>query len=186
MPARLPIEASGEDEPPITSLAGPWPGVVVSNEDPLKRGHLQVRVAQLHGDPVEEDEFIPDEDLPWAKPAFPAHDLHVLEPGDGVWIEFWGGVRHYPVWRGQYLGLDDAPSEFSSAYTPTPKTRIIYTANGHRIELRWVDGEEQIRVVTAGGIEFNLKDAQALGGPLIEMFTPGQRKLVLDDQQRLI
>ena len=164
---------------------GLWPGTVVDTEDPTKNGLIRVRVPQVFGDPTE-SEFVQDTMIPWARPAFPTHDLHVPEVGDGVWVSFYGGLAWNPIWHGQFLGSGDAPTEFTSSYTPTPKTRIIRTANGHIIEMRWVDGEEKIRVVTAGGSEFNMKDADAEGGPLIEMATLGGYKFSLDEKQQLI
>lgn len=170
---------------PIPQWFGPWPGIVVDTKDPLKLGRIRARVAAVYG----EDggpEFISDTQLPWARPAFPAHDLHVPDVGDQVIVEFYGGWSWNPMWKGQSPGTGDPPDEWISAYTPEPKTRIIRTTNGHIIEMRWVDGEEKIRVVTAGGAEFNMKDADAEGGPLIELFLPGDRRITVDDKQQLI
>jgi len=165
-----------------TRYYGPWPGTVVSTADPERRGRVKIRVPQVYG-ATTEVEFIPDEDLPWALPCMPAHEFHVaFEVGDGVWVKFWGGSASEPVWFGQFLGVGDAPSEFISSYTPEPQTRIFRTNNGHVIEMRWVDGQEKIRIVTAGGSEFNMKDSPAEGGPLIEAFTPDQFKMSLDEQ----
>lgn len=164
---------------------GMWPGTVVDVNDPDKRGKIRVRVPQIYG-ATTESEFIPDNMLPWARPSFSAHDLSVPDVGDGVWVSFWDGHSWKPRWHGQFLGADDAPEEFTSSYTPGPKTRIIRTTTGHIIEMRWVDGEEKIRIVTAGGSELNMKDAAAEGGPLIEAFTVGGYKMSLDENQQSI
>lgn len=171
---------------PQTEWHGDWPGVVVSTADPLKQGRIQVRVSQVYGDTATEVEFIPDAGLPWALPSFPAHDYNAdFEPGDGIIVSFWGGNPAFPVWKGQYLGATDAPAEFVSSYSPTPKTRIMRTSNGHIIELRWKAGEEEIRIRSAGGVRARFIDAPALGGPKFEAETPGGRKATLDDKLQL-
>jgi len=177
------FEATEEIPVQRSEWFGMWPGYVVDTADPDKNGRVRVRVPQVFGDTLE-SEFIEDDKLPWARPAFPTHDLHVPEVGDGVWVSFYGGLSNNPIWHGQFLGTGDAPAEFTSAYTPTPKTRIIRTANGHLIEMRWVDGEEKIRIVTAGGSAVNLRDDPA--GAVVEALTLGGRKLTLDDAQQLV
>jgi len=143
-----------------------WPGVVVSTIDPLKVGRVKVRVPQVYGDSDSTDEFIPDAALPWARPSLPAHDFHAgFEVGDGVWVSFWGGEASEPIWHGQFIGNGDAPPEFVTSYTPTPKTRILRTTNGHLIEMRWVEGQETIRLVTAGQAKVELVDGVAAVPP---------------------
>ncbi len=171
-----------QDEPLPPEWMGRWPGVVVSTEDPLKLGRIRARVPQVYGDPVSETEFIPDSDLPWAIPSLSVHDYHAgFAIGDGVWVEFWGGNSAFPIWCGQYLGDGDAPAEFTSSYTPTPKTRILRTTNGHSIEMRWVAGEERIRIKAASGSFIDLLDSPVLGGIKITASTPALRKLELSD-----
>jgi hypothetical protein len=163
---------------PPSEWHGRWPGVVVSTADPLKLGRVKVRVPQVYGDPTGETDFIPDADLPWALPSFAVHDYHAdFEPGDGVWVTFWGGNPNFPIWCGQYVGDGDAPSEFTSSYTPTPKARVLRTTNGHIIEMRWVEGQEQIRVQSALGSFVKIIDAPALGGPKIILQTVGGQKI---------
>jgi hypothetical protein len=160
---------------------GLWPGVVVSTEDPLRLGRVRVRVPQVYGD-ESEDEFIPDAGLPWAKPSFPVHDYHAdFEPGDGVWVSFWGGCPHEPIWHGQFVGDGDAPPEFTSSYSPTPKTRILRTTGGHVIEMRWVAGAEKIRIRTQGGSFIDMLDSPLEGGVKIVAQTPGLRRMELSD-----
>jgi hypothetical protein len=139
---------SSPDEPfPLQEYAGPWPAVVVDTADPDSLGRIKARAPQVHGDTTE-DEFILDADLPWAYPVLPTHDFHVPSVGDGVVLLFWGGMSTNPVWLGQFLGDGDAPDEFVSSYTPEPRTRLLRTANGHSIEMRWVDGDERITIKT--------------------------------------
>jgi len=144
---------------PGTQWDGMWPGVVVSTIDPQKVGRVRVRVPQVYGDAESTDEYIPDAALPWARPSLSPHDFHAgFEVGDGVWVSFWGGEASKPIWHGQFIGTGDAPPEFVSSYTPNPKTRIIRTTNGHVIEMRWVEGQEQIRLVTAGQAKVEIVD----------------------------
>lgn len=175
-----------DDPLPARKWIGRWPGVVVSTKDPLKLARVKVRVPQVYGDPTTEAEFIADADLPWARPSLPVHDYHAdFEPGDGLWVEFWMGDVSLPIWCGQFLGAGDPPSEFTSSYTPTPKTRILRTTNGHIIEMRWVDGQEKIRLKAASGSSITLFDSPAEGGIKITAETPGLRRLELSDNAAL-
>jgi hypothetical protein len=170
-----------DDPLPPSQWIGRWPGVVVSTQDPLRLGRVRVRVPQVYGD-TPEDDFIPDGDLPWAIPSFPTHDYHAdFEVGDGVWVEFWGGNPNFPIWCGQFVGDGDAPSEFTSSYSPTPKTRILRTTNGHTIEMRWVAGQEKIRLKTAAGSFIEMLDSPVEGGIKIVAETPGGRRMELSD-----
>jgi hypothetical protein len=170
---------------PSVDWIGPFPAVVVDTKDPEKRGRIRARAPQVWGDTEAEEEFIPDADLPWAVPQFPAHDLHVPEVGDGVVLQFWGGSASEPVWVGQYLGDGDAPEEFETSYTPEPKTRIIRTANGHTIEMRWVEGQQRITLTTQVGNKIDLVDFDsenpASPGPKIEVVTPAQQRIEIAD-----
>lgn len=184
-----PIDGIGgnyDDPLPLSVSKGPWPAVVVDTKDPQQRGRIKARSPQVYGDPEGEDEFIPDADLPWAEPAFPTHDLHVPSVGDGVVLVFWGESSSNPIWLGQYLGDEDVPEEFASSYTPEPKTRLLRTANGHLIEMRWVEGQEQVRIRTAAGIVFSLIDTPALQGPKASLTMPDQKRIELDSVTQAI
>lgn len=169
---------------------GFWPGTVVSDQDPDKEGKLQVRVDQFYGK-AEATQKIEDADLPWAFPGGFLAGSGSGSPrtpaiGAGVWVGFWGGSREHPVWFGGYYGAGEVPSEFSGAYAPGPKTWLTKTPHGHAIEMRWVEGEEELRIETAGGIKIRLQDADALGGPKALVELPSGRTLVLDDKARLV
>lgn len=189
---------------------GLWPGTVVSDEDPDKEGKLQVRVDQFYGK-ASAAEKIEDPDLPWARPGGFAAGAdsgtpRTPEVGAGVWVGFWGGKRAFPVWFGGFYGAGEVPSEFTSAYTPGPKTWLTKTPHGHAIEMRWVESEEEIRIETKNGIKIRLQDADALEGPRIlletkdgeykllvdaklkkiEAFTKDGRRLLIDDQNQLV
>ena len=85
-------------------------GVVVFNQDPYKRGRVQVRIFELHGvptvlrdrnieknyDEVIEDDYVTDEFLPWAR---------VMSPmGGGVYDS--GSVTPLPVGSTVVVGLE--------------------------------------------------------------------------------
>lgn len=122
-----------EQEPNTVNWTGIWPGYVVDDRDPLKRGRVRIRIPQVYGadsDPVEQR--IPDDRLPWARPCFPVTgaqdgDIKVPQLGAGVWAMFWAGDPEHPVWLGGFLGDGDAAAEFASSYTPGPKTNVLTT-----------------------------------------------------------
>jgi hypothetical protein len=155
---------------------------VVSTADTTKRGLVQIRIPQIHGEPSSESEFISDDALPWAIPTFPTHDLNsAFAVGDGIWAAFWGGSSSNPVILGQFLGSQDVPDVFKSSYTPDPKTRYVSTNNGHEFEMRWVPGEEKIRITSAAGGEMALYDAPAEQGPRAIATTPFGRVVEVSD-----
>jgi hypothetical protein len=169
---------------------GLWPGTVVSDEDPDKEGKLRVRVDQFYG-AADESEKIEDTDLPWARPGqflagAGSGTPRTPEVGAGVWVGFWGGSRSKPVWFGGFYGAGEVPSEFTSAYTPGPKTWLTKTPHDHAIEMRWVESEEEIRIETADGIKIRLQDADALEGPRILLETPGGFQIVVDEKTQKI
>lgn len=84
---------------------GKYRGQVISNEDPLKKGRLQITVPQvLSATPA------------WAEPCVPYAGANLgffamPEVGGGVWIEFEAGDPSYPIWTGCFWADGDIPSE---------------------------------------------------------------------------
>lgn len=175
------VDLPEDRDPPIRDQwVGMFPGTVVSAADPLRRGRLQVRAPQLYGaelDPAEDK--IADADLPWAQPAFPmtGSDVGVLcvpTKGAGVWVGYWLSDPERPVWIGGFLGAADAPVRWTSSYgTDGPQTRLVRLPTGHMFEMRWVPGEEEIRIDTGGGLSFRMIDSPLLGGPKISLDAVG-------------
>jgi hypothetical protein len=163
------------------AVSGCFPGTVVNDEDPNREGRLRVRVDQIYG-AADESEKIEDVDLPWALPAFQTAGEDAGEPwtppvGAGVWVMFWAGNPRHPVWFGGYYGTGEVPAEFSGSYSPSPKTRVVKTDSGHLIEMRWVDGQSYIKLLTADGFQVLLNDSTRRA----RVSTPGQREMTLDD-----
>lgn len=165
---------------------GWWPGVVVDAADPERRARVRVRVPQVYGS-EEEDEFIPDDELPFALPNGHHYngsgDAWVPPVGATVWVGFIAGDHSDPIYQGGWAGEDDPIPEHQSSYEPGggPSTRVIKTENGHIFEMRWKTGESEIRLVTENGVRMRLVDDPALGGMFAEVATPGGRRVKLDD-----
>ena len=79
----------------MTTFFGMYRGVVVSAEDPLARGRVQVSVPAVLGDATA-----------WAEACVPAvrrgrQLLAIPEPSSPVWVTFEAGNPAYPIWVGR-------------------------------------------------------------------------------------
>jgi len=161
------------------SWLGPYPGVVVDDEDPDRGGRLRVRVPAAYGAP-DEDEKIEDDQLPWARPGAlvtgqKSGVIAIPEVGAEVWVAFRGGDGERPVWLGGWFSQGNLPEAFKDSYDGGPKTWLLLTPNGHFIEMRYKSGEERIHIKTAANQEVLLDDVASK----IEAKT-GQYRLLLD------
>jgi uncharacterized protein involved in type VI secretion and phage assembly len=82
-----------------TKFYGKYRATVVNNVDPMRKGRIQVQVADVHGETP----------TTWAMPCLPVAGLQaglfVVPPiGAGVWVEFEQGDPDYPIWVGGYWG----------------------------------------------------------------------------------
>jgi len=182
--AKALLHPGGHSVEPEEPAYGFWPGTVVNIADPDKEGKIRVRVDQHYG-AASDPEKIEDGDLPWARPgAFPAGAMsgapQIPAVGAGVWVGFWGGSRSKPVWFGGFWGAGEVPVEFSSAYCPEPQTWLTKTPGGHTIEMRWKDGQSEVYITTALGVQLRLIDAPAIGGLKIVGSTPGGYEFAVD------
>lgn len=106
---------------------GKYRGRVVDNEDPLKRGSLQVLVPAVLGDK-------PLWALPCSPYAGPQLGFFALPPvGASVWIEFEAGQPGYPIWVGGFWQdgeIDSADAVPDVAFLRTPGATIRIEAAG--------------------------------------------------------
>lgn len=85
---------------------GKYRGLVVDNNDPEKRGRLQVKV------PAVMSSALTTWALPCLPAAFPKGGLYVVPPKQAqVWVEFEGGSPESPIWSGCFWNARDAPAE---------------------------------------------------------------------------
>lgn len=101
----------------MNEVFGKHRGIVVSNDDPLRMGRLQVRVPSVFG----------ESGTSWASPAVPYAGPQVgmvlLPPiGAGVWVEFEAGDPDLPIWAGCYWKRGEFPSIVTD-----PSLRVIRT-----------------------------------------------------------
>jgi len=80
-------------------LFGKYRGVVISNNDPMRVGRIQVQVPDVSGDTT----------LGWAMPCVPSNlpkqvGSALPKVGARVWIEFEAGDINQPVWTGRWFG----------------------------------------------------------------------------------
>lgn len=121
---------------------GKYRGVVQENNDPARRGRLQVTVPAVMG-----------EEAVWAMPCAPyaGDNMGVYtmpERGAGVWVEFEAGDPSYPVWVGCYWGDGEAP-ETESGDQAEPPLKIIRSQQGLVITMD--DRQEAITVSDSRG-----------------------------------
>lgn len=111
---------------------GAYRGVVYSNQDPLSRGRLRIKVPQV----------LADEPTQWAWPV----DDSVLRQspplvGQGVWVSFEGGDPSYPIWQGIFGNKVTSEMElyvrpFTAAETSFNAAKILETktlGNGEQV-----------------------------------------------------
>ena len=105
---------------------GKYRGAVVNNEDPKKRGRLQVTVESIAG----------ADTCNWAEPCLPYGHFMVPPAGASVWVEFEGGDLKRPIWTGIHYSSTTPPPKHSDVGGP-PTNRMIRTEGDecHEIEL---------------------------------------------------
>lgn len=128
---------------------GKFPGRVVDNNDPEKRGSVKVEVASvLHGAQL------------WALPCVPYAGKNVgffaLPPiGASVWVEFQLGDTNHPIWTGCFWEKDELPAADASpdvAFLRTDGAVIRIEASG-TIEIETTGGAK----ITMTGTEITLE-----------------------------
>jgi len=102
-----------------------YPGVIVSDEDPKKRGRVRVKVPDIMGDV---------ELVNWAEPILlsAGKNFGVFYPpkiGDYVWVQFRLGDVSAPVYMGGWWGKDEKPEFLSD----NNKNAVFISRHGHQI-----------------------------------------------------
>jgi uncharacterized protein involved in type VI secretion and phage assembly len=157
-----------------TEHFGKYRGVVEDNDDPEKRGRVQVRVPNVLGESV----------LSWAMPctAYAGPDgvgfFTVPPKNTNVWVEFEGGDAGYPIWSGCFWNKgDEVPARRGTAEQKVLKTKAgtirvddsadeitIETSRGAKIVL----GPQEIEISNGTGATIKLSGSQVTinGGAL--------------------
>jgi uncharacterized protein involved in type VI secretion and phage assembly len=132
---------------------GKYRGTVVDNQDPKNMGRLRLRVPNALG---------PDVVSGWATACIPYGGadqegvLFIPAVGAGVWVEFEGGDREFPIWSGAYVsgpgGSTEAPKPNNADGSTTdigsdPASRkTIKTAAGHTLQFEDASGSETVHL----------------------------------------
>jgi uncharacterized protein involved in type VI secretion and phage assembly len=92
---------------------------------------------------------------PWAFPvapfAGPGYGWFMLpKHGDGVWIEFEGGLASKPLWTGFWYGRNDVPQPGAT------DVRVLVTPQGLKLVLD--DAAKKLQLLHPGGGELTMTD----------------------------
>lgn len=138
-----------------------YPGVVESNDDPLRAGRLKVRVFGLFDN-------LSVEDIPWANPSFRGKAYSVPYEGDVVNVTFaeddphvleWTGNEHYNVNLQKYIESLDLDNYRNAVVLSMDHSYQNYWHPDRGLTL---DSERtNIRLDQNGNIKLNLRDAQS-------------------------
>ncbi len=139
---------------------GTYRGIVHNNQDPEKRGRLQLEVPNVYGRDVYKY---------WALPkAMPAGNdkgfFFIPEKGDTVWVVFEAGDPKVPIWEHGWWRNDENPARNTEDY-PNVHT---WSWDGNRYELDKTNGllrivakDGQVIEVNKEGISLGSKDKSA-------------------------
>lgn len=132
---------------------GKYRGTVVNNDDPKKMGRLRLRVPNALG---------PNVVTGWATACIPYGGadqqgcLFIPPLGAGVWVEFEGGDREFPIWSGAYISRPDGSTEAPKPNNADGSTgeigsdpasrKTIKTAAGHTIQFDDAAGKEAVHI----------------------------------------
>jgi hypothetical protein len=131
-----------------------YPGVVVSNFDPMQRNRIMVRVDDVLG----EDPCI------WATPQYATPGMHVVPSvQSGVWIEFEDGDVNRAVWTGFWRGGTVEQPPVAAKVPPGVPQVVLSTPGGSYVLL--TDATEP-----TGGIRLQLRGE---AGPYIKLSEAG-------------
>ncbi|BAY24877.1 Rhs element Vgr protein [Calothrix sp. NIES-2100] len=118
--AQCPILDNYLEVASMEKFFGKYRGQVTNSQDPLNLGRIQVRVAAIYGEGIEN----------WALPATPyaGKDIGfftVPPVGSNVWVEFEGGDTDYPIWSGCFWGEGELPQ--AARVSEPDKVQVLKT-----------------------------------------------------------
>lgn len=143
-----------------------YPAVVVSNEDPEKRGRIIVTIEQLFGsEPL--PTFVVPKDFRYCGKGY--GEFYPPEVDDMVWVEFEFGDPLCPIYSGGCYANGEVPEEFTHKDGEEgggiPQVRGIKTKHGHLLLFDETEDKQQISIKTPYGHNIILdesKDEQKL------------------------
>ena len=150
----------------MTLLFGKYRGKVVSNEDPMLMGRLQVSAVQALG---EAEVWA----LPCAPFAGPSVGFFAMPPvGANVWVEFEAGNPEAPIWSGGFWGTGDLPPakalpQMKVIMTDTITVTLSDLPGAGGVTIETTDGKKI--AFTVSGIEINngMGAVISLSGPKV-------------------
>ena len=160
-------------------------GFVTDNNDPTRRGRLQVQIPDVLG-----------ELQIWALPCVPyagnGMGLHTLpEKSTGVWIEFEAGDPSFPIWTGCFWEDGQLPKDQTGAQASLP-LKILRTRSGlllafddqqQKIALSDSQGNNLLTIsVPAGQVKIQATAKVVVEAPQIELVENSTHPLVFGDE----
>lgn len=167
--------------------------VVINSNDPEELGRVQIRIPALHGTRKNQNYFIEDSELPWARPGIFAtggNDMGqflVPQKGNRVFVTFEFNNPSNPIYFG---GIPTLIGKVSKQYNDNPDiyngntveitdndkikskskskaNQIVYKSfKGATIEINDKDGQESIKIIDASGQVFEMGVLDPEGVPL--------------------
>jgi uncharacterized protein involved in type VI secretion and phage assembly len=134
----------------VREYPGKYRGVVENNEDPLKKGRVQVSVPTVLGEST----------LSWAMPCMPYSGpeevgFFTIPPERAnVWVEFEAGDPNRPIWSGCFWG----ENETVPARQGTAEQKVLKTKAG---TIKIDDSAEEFTIETSRGAKI-LMDSQGI------------------------
>jgi hypothetical protein len=129
-------------------LFGKYRGTVESVAEGDDLGIISVRVPAIWGKERVIKKVWPCSPFAGSKHGFVA----IPEPGDGVWVEFEGGITSRPIWTGFWWG-DGA--------MPEPKGKLVrtfITSKGHKLVLDDDEDSNKVMLLHKDGAELTMTD----------------------------
>lgn len=117
-----------DGEYPGPRFFGPWAARVNNNNDPDKKGRLEIVVPQVSGDAPHPRWAWPADSM--LSPAAGYGSLFIPEKDSWVLVEFENGNPSYPFWKGGWWAADELPDDLKTNY---PKRRGFVTVSGHQL-----------------------------------------------------